>query len=180
MGVDDVRRSTRWRSRCRVDHLLAGRRAVLRRPFRRARGFECYVDQVREALDLAGLSTAAICGVSYGGLIAAAFAARYPERVSPLVLVSALPPVEADARVRFYLRAPRLLSPLFLIASLRMYAERSPRPIQESCRAWRRRCATAWTSLTHMFSPAAWRGACTLLARMQLDHELCRDRTCRR
>ena len=47
--------------------------------FDEARGFDSYVDQVRDALDAAGIDAAAICGVSYGGLIAAAFAARYPD-----------------------------------------------------------------------------------------------------
>src|SRR5687768_580704 len=70
-------------------------------------GFASYVDQVRDALDAAGIPQAAICGVSYGGLIAAAFAARYPSRTASLVLVSALPPGwYPNARVRFYLRAP--------------------------------------------------------------------------
>lgn len=87
-------------------------------------GFECYVQQVADVLDSRGIERAAICGVSYGGLIAAAFAARHPERVSSLILVSALPPSwMPDARVKFYLRAPWLLSPLFLVASLRMYKE---------------------------------------------------------
>jgi 2-hydroxymuconate-semialdehyde hydrolase len=89
-----------------------------------AAGFDCYVEQVAAAMDAAGLRTAAICGVSYGGLIAAAFAARHPARVSSLILVSAIPPSWApDGRVRFFLRAPRLLMPLFMIGSLRMYPE---------------------------------------------------------
>ena len=81
-------------------------------------GFASYVDQVRDALDQCGLETAAICGVSYGGLIAAAFAARHPERASALVLVSALPPTWApDARVRTFMRAPRLMAMLFWLGS---------------------------------------------------------------
>ena len=65
-------------------------------------GFWCYVEQVREALDAAGVARAAVCGVSYGGLIAAAFASRYPERAASLILVSALPPSwRPDNRVRF-------------------------------------------------------------------------------
>lgn len=81
-------------------------------------GFACYVDQVRDALDQAHLERAAICGISYGGLIAVAFAARYPSRVSALVLVSALPPMwTPNARVRAYLRTPRLLAPIFWITA---------------------------------------------------------------
>ena len=89
-----------------------------------ARGFDCYVEQVKEAMDAAGLASAVVAGVSYGGLIATAFSARYPERVSGLVLVSAIPPGwTPNPRVRFFIRAPLLLSPLFFIASLRMYKE---------------------------------------------------------
>src|SRR5215813_8987795 len=58
--------------------------------FDEEQGFCSYVEQVREALDSVSLERATICGVSYGGLIAAACAARHPERVSSLVLVSAL------------------------------------------------------------------------------------------
>src|SRR6476660_7577852 len=79
-------------------------------------GFACYVDQIREALDQVKLERAAICGVSYGGLIAAAFAARYPSRVSALVLASALPPSwTPNRRVLAYMRTPRLLAPLFFL-----------------------------------------------------------------
>jgi pimeloyl-ACP methyl ester carboxylesterase len=87
-------------------------------------GFWNYVEQVRNALDQSGIDKAAICGVSYGGLIAAAFAARFPARATSLILVSALPPSwRPDARVSFFLRAPWLLSPLFCLASVRLYRE---------------------------------------------------------
>ena len=79
-----------------------------------ARAFENFVAQVGTAMDRAGLREAAIVGVSYGGLIAAEFSARHPERVSALVLASALHshwrPNQDQQR---FLRSPRLLSPLF-------------------------------------------------------------------
>ena len=81
-------------------------------------GFENFVRQVGEALDRAGLERATLVGVSYGGLIATEFAARHPDRVSNLVLASALPTDwTPDARARFYMRAPWLLSPLFAVTS---------------------------------------------------------------
>ena len=81
-------------------------------------GFACYVEQVREALDQLQLERAAICGISYGGLIAAAFAARYPSRAKALILVSAVPPSwMPNRRVRAYLRAPRRLAPLFFLTA---------------------------------------------------------------
>ena len=42
------------------------------------RAFENYIAQVDLALDRAGVDRAVIAGVSYGGLIAAEFAARHP------------------------------------------------------------------------------------------------------
>jgi len=81
-------------------------------------GFGNYVRQVKEVMDRAGVGQATVIGVSYGGLIATEFAAQHPERVSNLVLASALPTDWApDARARFYLRAPRLLSPVFVATS---------------------------------------------------------------
>jgi pimeloyl-ACP methyl ester carboxylesterase len=84
-----------------------------------------YVNQIAEALDRARVEQGVIVGVSYGGLIAAEFAARYPRRVLGLVLASALPlKWQPDRRARFYLRAPRLLSPLFCLTSpARMWPE---------------------------------------------------------
>ena len=82
------------------------------------RAFENYLSQVSLALDRAGLDRAVIAGVSYGGLIAAEFAARQPDRVSALVLASALhkswAPNEEQQR---YLKSPFLMSPMFVATS---------------------------------------------------------------
>ena len=92
--------------------------------FDEASGIWSYVQQVSDVLDATGLRDAAICGISYGGLIAAAFAARHPDRVSSLILMSAIPPSwKPDARALFLMRAPILLSPLFCLGSLRMCPE---------------------------------------------------------
>jgi pimeloyl-ACP methyl ester carboxylesterase len=83
-----------------------------------AKAFDNYVTQVAVAMDRAGLSRAAIVGVSYGGLIAVEFCARYPDRVSALVLASALhrgwQPNDQQQR---YLSSPRLMSPMFVATS---------------------------------------------------------------
>lgn len=122
-------------------------------PFDVRRGFDCYVDQVRDALDAAGIERAAICGMSYGGVIAAAFAARYPERTASVVLVSAMPPSwTPDRRVRFYLRAPRALMPLFLLASLRIYREIAAAN-SGVARGLAPGVRHAGRALAHMFSP---------------------------
>jgi pimeloyl-ACP methyl ester carboxylesterase len=87
-------------------------------PFDPALGFDNFVAQLDRVLDEAGVPSATICGVSYGGLIAMRYAARRPARVDRLVLASALPPdYEVDDRYRFYRRAPTLLMPVFAIES---------------------------------------------------------------
>lgn len=82
-------------------------------------GFENYVRQLGTAMDRAGLTHAAIVGVSYGGLIAAQFSARYPERVTSLVLASALHRGWRPNRAQqYFLNSPRLLSPVFAATAL--------------------------------------------------------------
>jgi 3-oxoadipate enol-lactonase len=104
--------------RCRVITFSLADEPTSGFSFDEARGFDCYVEQVREALDRAQIARAVIVGVSFSGLLATEFAARYPDRVRGIVLVSALPPGwRPDSRARFYLRAPRLLSPLFWVTS---------------------------------------------------------------
>ena len=81
-------------------------------------GIENYFAQLEQAFDRAGLEQAVLIGISYSGPIAAEFAARHPDRVRALVLVSALPTDwQPNTRAQFYLRAPRLLSPVFAIDS---------------------------------------------------------------
>ena len=142
--------------------------------FDESRGFRSYVEQVREALDATGVRKAAICGVSYGGLIAAAFATRHPDRTSSVVLVSALPPSwRPDARVRLYLRAPRLLAPLFMLASLRMYREIAAASAGV-VRGFMAATGLGWLALTHMFSPGRMARRVRLLESLDLQAELTR------
>lgn len=94
-------------------------------PRTRDDGVEAYLAQVEQAMDRAGVADAIVVGISYSGPIAAEFAVRYPDRVRGLVLASALPPGwTLNARARFYMRAPWLLLPLFLLdAPLRAMPE---------------------------------------------------------
>ena len=140
-------------TRCRVVTFSLADEPTCQEPVGGPINFECYVSQVLEAMNRVGLERATICGISYGGLIAAAFAARHPERTSGLVLVSAVPPSwKPDERVKFYLRAPRLLTPLFIVGSLRMYREIAAS--QPDATAGLREAARhGWNVLTHMFSP---------------------------
>jgi pimeloyl-ACP methyl ester carboxylesterase len=139
--------------RCRVITFSLADEPTSGGTFDEQRGFWCYVDQVREVLDALGLSRAAICGISYGGLIAAAFAARHADRTASLILVSALPPSwRPDTRLNFYLRAPKLLTPVFLVGSLRLYKEIAVAR-SETHDGGRAAVSHAWRALTHMFSP---------------------------
>lgn len=69
------------------------------------------VDDIAAVMDAAGLERAALLGHSEGGLLAAVFAAMYPERVSRLVIVNAFP--SASWRTAF-LRAS--LDPATIVA----------------------------------------------------------------
>jgi 3-oxoadipate enol-lactonase len=142
--------------------------------FDEAAGFWSYVEQVREALDAAGVERASICGVSYGGLIAGAFAARHTDRVASLVLVSALPPSwKPDRRANLYLRAPWLLTPLFCLGSLRLYREIA----SASDGFWQGVAAVVahgWNVLTHMFRPDRMARRVHLLSSVSIEPDLAR------
>jgi pimeloyl-ACP methyl ester carboxylesterase len=139
--------------------------------FDESAGIWSYVQQVSDALDAKGLREAAICGISYGGLIAAAFAARHAERVSALILMSAIPPSwRPDRRAAFLMRAPLLLSPLFCVGSLRMcpeiFAAKGTLP------------GVAFTAqhvgnvLVNMFSPKLMARRARLVASLDVEREL--------
>jgi len=77
-----------------------------------------YAGQVGRALSEKGLERAAICGVSFGGLIAVRFAAQYPARCSALILASTpQPALRLRRRHQVYLRAPWIFGPVFLAES---------------------------------------------------------------
>lgn len=83
-----------------------------------ALGFDSYVRQLDEVLDRTNLERAAVCGVSYGGLIALRYAARRPARVTSLVLVSTPGPAwRPDERAERRLNSPRLWAALSLVQS---------------------------------------------------------------
>jgi pimeloyl-ACP methyl ester carboxylesterase len=93
---------------------LCGERASQRR-FEPARGLDNFVDQIDAVLDDRGLARAAVCGVSFGGLIALHFAARRRAQTSALILVSTPgPDFRPTPRQQLCARAPWLLGPVFL------------------------------------------------------------------
>lgn len=140
-------------ARCRVITFSYADEPSSRARFDPSAGFDAYLNQVADALDQSGIERAVLCGVSYGGLIAAAFAAGHPDRVSALVLASPVPPSWApNARVRFYLQAPRLLAPLFCVGSLRLYPEIAAATPGQA-RGLLAAIRLAMLALGHMFSP---------------------------
>ena len=132
-------------------------------------GFDAYVEQIAAALDTLRIQRAVICGVSYGGLVAAAFLRRHPERVAGLALVSAIPPSwTPDARARFFMRSPVLLLPLFLLSSLRLHRE-----IAAAVPGWWRGVKASieqgWRSLTHFPAPARMARRAAITGEAALD-----------
>ncbi len=155
-------------ARCRVLTLPLAAEPSARWPAR-GRGFNAYVEQIEQALDALHLQRAVICGVSYGGLIAAAFASRYPTRVAGLALVSAIPPSWApDERARFFMRSPVLLLPLFLLSSLRLHRE-----IAAAVPGWwpgvMASMKQGWRSLTHFPAPGRMAHRAAITAEAVVD-----------
>lgn len=94
---------------------LSARCRVISYSLGAATRFDDLVTQVDGVLDRCGVQSAAICGVSFGGLIATKYAAARPERTTALVVVStpspAWAPSPAQAR---YLASPWRSTPAFL------------------------------------------------------------------
>jgi pimeloyl-ACP methyl ester carboxylesterase len=81
--------------------------------------FDAWVRLIDRRLDEAGVASATITGVSFGGLIAIRYAARRASRVHKLVLVSTPSPrYRPNARQQRYLRHPLLTFPLFLAGAI--------------------------------------------------------------
>ncbi len=89
------------------------------------RGFDSFVDWIDLLIAHANVDAVSLCGVSYGGWIALRYAALRPARVSSLTLASTPSPTwRPSCRVERYLRAPRLMAPVFALSSpLRLYPE---------------------------------------------------------
>jgi len=81
----------------------------------RGQGLDVQASLIEHLLDECGWPQALIVGVSFGGVVASYFAARQPDRVSALVLVSAPgPDWRPDRRATRYMRSPLLMAPVFV------------------------------------------------------------------
>ena len=88
-------------------------------------GFENYLRQLDTIFERAGIERAALCGISYGGLIAVRYAAIRPERVSALIIASSPAPgwVPNEQQQR-YIQRPWRSAPAFVAtAPMRLYPE---------------------------------------------------------
>ena len=90
-----------------------------------ALGFDSFVRQLDSVLERARLDSTVLCGVSYGGVIAARYAAVRPERVTHLVLASAPGPHwQPSARQARYASRPWISVPAFCLTAFdRLNAE---------------------------------------------------------
>ena len=72
---------------------------------------ELFAEDLRGLLDALGLGPVALCGLSFGGMVAQAFAARYPERLSALILADTAVSTTLtwSDKLQTYLLAPRWL-----------------------------------------------------------------------
>jgi 3-oxoadipate enol-lactonase len=86
--------------------------------FEPALGFDNYIRQLDALFSSAGIEQAALCGVSYGGLVALRYAAMRPGRVSSLILVSSpAPGWTPNERQQKYLERPWRSLPAFVVTS---------------------------------------------------------------
>jgi pimeloyl-ACP methyl ester carboxylesterase len=130
-----------------------------------SRGIDNYMHQLDAVFAHTALDNAVLIGVSFAGPIAMEYAVRRPERVNALLLVSALPPDwTPDRRARFYMRAPRLFSPLFFVdAPIRASRELRAALPRVADRLWfglqqTRRLVLYFLSPTRMTTRLKWLG----------------------
>jgi pimeloyl-ACP methyl ester carboxylesterase len=104
---------------------LAWRHRAISYSLANPRRFDDLVDQLDEVLDKADVESAAICGVSFGGLVAVRYAAVRPQRTQALVVVSTPPPAwHPNERQARYLARPWLSTPAFVAtAPARLWPE---------------------------------------------------------
>jgi len=114
-----------------------------------ALGFENYLLQLDAVLDDAGLEQTALCGVSYGGLVALRYAATRPNRVSALILSSSPAPGWAPTeQQQRWIASPWRSAPAFIATSPgRLLPE-----IRTALPGWRERLAF---SVRHVLRVAA-------------------------
>jgi pimeloyl-ACP methyl ester carboxylesterase len=108
----------RWEWMMPALRALSARCRVISYSLGAAKTFDELAAQMDHVLDERGVRAAAVCGVSFGGLIAAKFAATRPERTTALVVVSTPSPSWAPSAAQArYLESPWRSTPAFLATS---------------------------------------------------------------
>jgi pimeloyl-ACP methyl ester carboxylesterase len=125
--------STRYRV---VTYTLSGDFGADRR-LDPALGFDQYVHQLEDIIERTGIERAALCGISFGGIVALRYAARHPDRVSHLIIASSPGPGwRATREQMLYVSRPLLTLPMFLWAAFgRLSVELAasfPRPMERA------------------------------------------------
>jgi len=89
------------------------------------RGFDNYLRQLDAVLDRAGVAHVALCGVSFGGLVALRYAATRPHRVTSLVLASSpAPGWKPNSQQARWITRPWISAPAFVLtAPMRVWPE---------------------------------------------------------
>ncbi|HEX9369248.1 MAG TPA: alpha/beta hydrolase [Vicinamibacterales bacterium] len=84
-----------------------------------SQGFSAFTRQLEEVMERAGVTRAALCGVSFGGVVAAHYAALQPERVSHLIVASSPGPGwEPTASQAAYVARPWLSLPALALTGV--------------------------------------------------------------
>jgi len=116
--------------------------------------FEQWMTTIGRLIDRAGGGPVVLVGVSFGGLVAVRFAARYPARVAALVLVSTpSPQMRLGPLDLGMVRNPISKLPLFAVRGVRRLAPE----IFAAKPTWRERlmfmASYGWVVVTHPVSP---------------------------
>jgi len=130
---------------------LAARHRVLSFSLSEGTNFDGWLQKIDAILDAAGLARATVVGISFGGVIAAHYAAHRPHRVSALVVASAPSPRWRPApRVAKEIEHPLRTLPLFVArAPIRLGPE-----VIAAFPTWR---ARLWFGLGYGARAAIWR-----------------------
>ncbi len=151
---------------------LARRSRVVSYALADAPDFGGYVEQLRDVMDARGLEQAALCGISFGGAVAASFAAQYPERVTRLVIASAPGPGwRPNATQARYVATPWLSMPAFTLGAV----GRARREIAAAMDAWLERLGFtlryASIAIRYPMLPPVVARRVRLLERLDLESE---------
>ena len=111
--------------------------------------FAQWMAHIDQLIDSTGSERVVLIGVSFGGLVATRYAARRPDRVAALILVSAPSPrIPLDPAEEKFLRRPKTMVPLFALRGVKRLAPE----IIAAKPTWRARAAFAFVYLRQVLA----------------------------